>query len=126
MLGLLVAGGAAIQFMFWSDSEVAVRSGDGALALVPSHAGFLRVLAQPWAHVIVDGQQVETTPFARQIPLSPGPHHVTLRHPHAPDERRTVQIETGERVVLDVTMQVRKPPKPEASVSLPALSSSTP
>jgi serine/threonine-protein kinase len=77
--------------------------------------------------VVVDGQLVETTPFARPIPLSAGVHHVTLRHPNAPDERRTLRVTAGERVVLDVTMQVKKPPKPEASSEpAPAPSASTP
>ncbi len=125
MLGLLVLGGAVIHFVFRSDIE-AQASGQGNLLLVPAQPGSLLVLAQPWAHVIVDGVQVETTPFARPIPLSAGVHHVTLRHPHAPDERRTVQIGAGERVVLDVTMHVRRPTKPDVSSPVPAPSSSTP
>ena len=126
MLALLVLGGAAIHFVFRTDIEARAASGQGALLLVPPQAGSLLVLAQPWAHVIVDGAQVETTPFARPIPLSAGVHHITLRHPHAPDERRTVQIGAGERVVLDVTMQVQRPPKPDVSAPVPAPSASTP
>jgi serine/threonine-protein kinase len=74
----------------------------------------------------VDGQQVETTPFARPIPLAAGVHHVTLKHPDAPDERRVVRIAPGERVLLDITMQLRTRPKPPASSPEPVPSSSTP
>jgi serine/threonine-protein kinase len=87
----------------------------------------VRVLARPWAHVVVDGQFVETTPFARAIPLAPGTHHVTLKHPAAPDERRTVRLAPGERVVLDVTMRVKTSPTAEPGRSAaPEPSSSSP
>jgi serine/threonine-protein kinase len=58
--------------------------------------------------VRVDGQYVDTTPFARPIPLAPGKHWVTLRHPDAPDERREVAITAGEATIVDVTMNVEK------------------
>ena len=52
----------------------------------------------------VDGQLVETTPFARAIPLAPGRHWVTLSHPEAPDVERELFLGAGETVTLDVTM----------------------
>ncbi len=82
------------------------NTGSGSLVLAPEHAGGLRVVATPWAHVRVDGQQVETTPFARAIPLSAGKHWVTLTHPDAPPVDREIDITTGETVTLDVTMNV--------------------
>jgi serine/threonine-protein kinase len=57
--------------------------------------------------VWVDGQRVEVTPFARAIPLAPGTHYVTLKHPAAPEEKRVVTILAGETVTLDVTMNVQ-------------------
>jgi hypothetical protein len=56
--------------------------------------------------VKVDGQQVETTPFARPIPLPPGKHFVTLSHPDAPAIEREVVIAPGEISSLDVTLDV--------------------
>ena len=38
--------------------------------------------------------------------LSAGTHFVTLKHPDAPDEKRTVEVTSGEVVQLDVTMNV--------------------
>jgi serine/threonine-protein kinase len=64
------------------------------------------VVADPWAHVVVDGEHIDTTPFARPIPLSAGVHHVRLEHPAAPTERRTVTLAAGETVLLDVKMAV--------------------
>jgi serine/threonine-protein kinase len=69
-------------------------------------ASELRVVAHPWAHVFVDGQQRETTPFARPIRLSPGTHYVRLEHPSAVAERRTVSMAAGEQVLLEVDMKV--------------------
>jgi serine/threonine-protein kinase len=66
----------------------------------------LRVVADPWADVIVDGQKLETTPFARAIPLAAGTHFIRLEHPHAPAELRTVQLAPGETVLLDIRMRV--------------------
>lgn len=49
---------------------------------------------------------MEVTPFARAVPLGAGTHFVTLKHPDAPEEKRTVEITTGETVQLDVTMRL--------------------
>jgi serine/threonine-protein kinase len=86
-----------------------------------AEAAELRVVAHPWAHVYVDGQQRETTPFARPIRLSPGTHYVRLEHPNAPMERRTLAVAAGEAVLLEVDMKVLTPsssaptPNPTAS-----------
>ena len=83
------------------------NTGSRALELTPRRGGGLRVIATPWAHVRVDGQEVETTPFARPIPLSEGTHWVTLSHPEAiaPIERE-VTIVAGEVLTVDVTMNM--------------------
>lgn len=125
MLGLIVLGGGIIHLAFQSEIEASATIGKSPLELVPAQTGYLRVLAHPWAHVIVDGQQVETTPFARPVPLAAGVHHVTLRHPAAPDEKRIVRLAAGERVVLDVSMRVKTAPRADSSTQ-PAPSSSTP
>ena len=97
--------GVAIQ-AFDSDDREAARAGEAPLELVPHHGGSLRVLASPWAAVSIDGQYVDTTPFARPIPLAPGPHFVTLRHPEAPIEQREIKIVTDGELVLELTMRV--------------------
>ena len=108
--GLVVAGGGAIQYFAWRGEGVRqARGGVGKLELVPRRVGFLRVVADPWAHVFVDGQRVDTTPFARPVPLEAGVHYVKLEHPQAPTERRTVQIALGETLLLDVKMKLYAP-----------------
>jgi serine/threonine-protein kinase len=95
----------AIEGTSWSAND-GRRAGDRPLELVPDRAGGLRVVATPWAHVKVDGQQVETTPFARPVPLTAGRHFVTLTHPDAFPIEREVVIAPGEISTLDVTLDV--------------------
>jgi serine/threonine-protein kinase len=104
VLAAFVVGVLAIEG--GSAARGGLEPGNRPLELVPAEGGGLRVLATPWAYVRVDGQQVETTPFARAIPLSAGKHWITLTHPDAAPVEREVVITTGETVTLDVTMVV--------------------
>jgi serine/threonine-protein kinase len=101
--GIAVAGGVALQAAAPPEGRAA---GAQPLELAPASAGYLRVLATPWAQVRIDGQYVDVTPFARAIPLPPGRHFVTLEHPDAPVEKRTVDIAPGETRTIDVVMAV--------------------
>lgn len=121
---VMVLGFLGIRIGFADEIEQMQGATRGPLPLVPQRAASLRVTAQPWAHVLVDGQQVETTPFATPIPLAAGVHHIILRHPYAPDEVRTIRVAEAERVVLDVVMKVKRPPKPAESA--PGAASSAP
>jgi serine/threonine-protein kinase len=103
-LGALAVGsGAVIQTASRREGESA---GARPLDLVPASPGYLRVLATPWAEVWIDGQRAEVTPFARAIPLPEGTHYVTLVHPHAMTEKRTIAIARGETRTIDVVMAV--------------------
>ena len=104
LLGSLFSGVAAFERP--PHTDLVPRVADG-LPLVPKQAAALRVTATPWAEVWVDGEHVETTPFAHPIPLAPGKHWVALRHPNATEERRDVTMQPGEVMTLDVTLDVR-------------------
>jgi eukaryotic-like serine/threonine-protein kinase len=99
----------------------ATRRAAASRALPSTDAAELRVVAHPWAHVFVDGEQRETTPFARPIRLTPGTHYVRLEHPNAVAERRTLALAPGEAVLLEVDMKVVAPagssPSPAPSSS---------
>jgi serine/threonine-protein kinase len=109
-LVLMATGGFVIELLARRSGKADAEPGNlGRLELVPKAPGYLRVVVQPWANVIVDGEAFDTTPFARPIPLTPGTHYVRLEHPQAPTERRTIELVAGETILLDVTMKVRRP-----------------
>jgi serine/threonine-protein kinase len=106
LLMLALVGGIVIQQRA-KKTEADNTGKQGPLQLVPAQTGYLRVVARPWAEVIVDGQRIDVTPFARPIPLGAGTHYVTLKHPAAGEERRVVKMIPGETIMLDVTMGVQ-------------------
>lgn len=124
-LFLIVVGGGLIQALS-SEQDTAPARGSQRLELVPSQLAHLRVVADPWARVSVDGQYVDTTPFAWAIPLRAGTHYVRLEHPAAPIERRTIELVPGESVLLDVEMKVVRPPIAPGPRSAPSTPPSGP
>ncbi|MBK9261843.1 MAG: serine/threonine protein kinase [Polyangiaceae bacterium] len=101
---LVIVGAVAIE----------VASGGGEISRIAeenmheSERGFLRVLARPWAEVVVDGRTVDVTPMAKPIVVSAGRHYVTFKHPNAPDEKREIMVAPGQTVLVDVTMRVER------------------
>lgn len=100
---LLLVGGAL--FSSWLESVHPTAPSAPQLWTVETGAELL-VVAEPWAHVFVDGVQLETTPFATPLRLTAGEHFIRLEHPSAPAERRRVSLTAGQRVTLEVPMQV--------------------
>jgi serine/threonine-protein kinase len=122
VLGLILVGAVALRTLASSDEGA---PGDGvaeasAPATGPKDRGHLRVVARPWAEVYVDGVLADTTPIGRPIPVTPGKHFVTFRHPSAADEQRTIKIAPGQTVFLDVTMRIDRgdagAPRPDAGL----------
>jgi tRNA A-37 threonylcarbamoyl transferase component Bud32 len=66
--------------------------------------GFVRVVVDPWARVLVDGRYHDTTPFAAPIRLGAGPHRVSLRNPNCEPVDRMVDVKDGETVDLVVAL----------------------
>jgi len=121
----LVVGGAVIQ---WRSGGIrtgkappeppkptGVEAGDGAR---------VRVIVRPWADIYVDGVKVETSPVARPIRVRPGKHVVAFVHPSA-TEKRTIEVQAGQMVTLDVSLDVPVPAYPDEFL-LPEPSASTP
>jgi hypothetical protein len=89
-------------FEFRTTMSVQVSAGQTASRIVAVPNGSLSVNALPWANVLVDGQDVGTTPLANlSLPL--GNHEVVWRHPQFGERRRTVAItaRTPTRVGVD-------------------------
>jgi hypothetical protein len=92
----LLASGLTVQAASgrWSGPT----AGGGPGFVNPAHAGYLKVSADPWAHVHVDGERVLTTPAARAIPLKPGRHYVKYINPYFAPVEHEILIEAGNTV----------------------------
>ena len=62
------------------------------VAVVPPAPVLVDINAVPWAHILVDGEEVGVTPIG-ELPLAPGPHLVEARF--ADGERLTRTAEVG-------------------------------
>jgi serine/threonine-protein kinase len=101
----------------------------GGLELAPANAGYLSCIVRPWANVVVNGQHVATTPFATPIALRPGTHYVRFDHPNAPSEQRVLDVAPGQRILLDIDMQMPAAPvepEPDLMANPPDAGSSSP
>jgi len=99
VLAALLFGGLVIQ-LAWPEEDARPATSTANAILDPAQAGFLRVIADPWAEVRVDGVHLETTPFAAPLALPPGVHYVELANPYFKSVTREIQIETGETVEM--------------------------
>lgn len=116
LFGLIAAGALVIELGLRGGTRASAPplAGPGAWEGPAEGRGYLRVLANPWAEVLIDGELVDTTPIGRPLPVSPGRHYVTFRHPNAPDEKRSIDVASGQTVVLDVTMRIERAVMPDA------------
>jgi serine/threonine-protein kinase len=105
-----VAAFVLVVLLMWSwlgDDEDPYGSGPKGILKQPA---LVRVLAQPWAEVHIDGALVEVTPVARPIEVTPGRHVVVFKHPNAKPVTREIEIIPGQTILLDVQMPVVRPP----------------
>jgi len=116
----LAAGLVLAVGLWWRGSDE--RAGDAASGPrgIVDEPGRVRVLVRPWAEVFVDGRSIDVTPMATPIEVKPGRHTVTLRHPSAPEETRTVELIAGQTVVVDVDMKLKATPPSSSSSTVPA------
>ncbi|WP_438027520.1 serine/threonine protein kinase [Sorangium sp. So ce233] len=110
IFALILAGGALIELGLRQHEAVGPPSAEARQPGASSEErGYLKVLARPWAEVVIDGELIDVTPVARPIPLQAGRHFVTFRHPNAPEEKRTISVSAGQTVTLDVSMRIDRP-----------------
>ena len=107
VLAVLVFGGLVIQLAA-PDAATPLPKSSLGMALLPSEAGYLEVVADPWAEVRVDGIYFETTPFSRALALAPGVHYVELTHPIFDKVSREIVVEAGKTVKLAEKLAAKK------------------
>jgi serine/threonine protein kinase len=102
LVGVVLVGGV-IQASAgrFQDSN---REGFESPSFSLGRAGFLRVVAEPWADVFVDGELVVTTPSAARIPLAAGTHYLKFVNPFYQEHSLSVQIRTGETNAVHIVL----------------------
>jgi PEGA domain len=104
LLAFAVLGGGAIQASAgWLSGGVTIEEA-GSAALSLSRAGYVRVIAEPWADVFVDGELALTTPAAMRIPLSPGKHYVKFVNPFYAEQTAEVVVRSGETQLVHAVL----------------------
>ena len=73
--------------------------------------GWINIYADPWAHVLVDGRKVGTTPLSR-LALPAGKHRFRFVRPGSLPTERTVHIQAGQTQLLDVELETRAQSSP--------------
>lgn len=92
----------AILLAFVHASQLGSRPVEGGGRAV--HYGYLRVMAEPWAEVFVDGKHVETTPFSRPLEVSEGEHQVLLKNPFVVAQERKITVAREGTVTIKAQM----------------------
>jgi serine/threonine-protein kinase len=99
---VLVGGG--IQAAAGRFTRGVDRSGYEGASVSLARAGYLRVVAEPWADVYIDGELAVTTPSASRIPLPPGTHYLKFVNPFYQEHTLSVQITTAETNAVHVVL----------------------
>ena len=109
LLGCGVLAGGAIQASTgqFTRSEDAIPEGAN---LSWSRAGFIHVVAEPWADVIIDGEMAFTTPVAQRIPLSPGTHYLKFMNPFYIEQTAQVTVTSGQVETVHVKLKPKHAP----------------
>ncbi len=114
-LAVLVSGGVIQASTGRFSGEQNDYSTRPAVPQLLSEAGFLKVVAEPWAHVYIDGQLVTTTPSAARIPLAPGKHYINLRNPFFLEEKLEVVVRKGNTELVQVSLKPQHNPSAKVS-----------
>jgi serine/threonine-protein kinase len=108
VFSLLLAGvvlvGGGIQAAAGRFGRGAERSAYEGAGMSLTRVGYLRVVAEPWADVYIDGELAVTTPSAARIPLPPGTHYLKFVNPFYQEHTLTVKISTAETNAVHVVL----------------------
>jgi hypothetical protein len=74
-----------------------IKAGESVSIHVAPPIGWVTLYAVPAAEVSIDGQVVGRTPLG-PLPIAPGEHDVTFRHPTGLKDRQRVAVTSGETV----------------------------
>jgi hypothetical protein len=105
LCGLTIATGGAIQASAHRFGEHGAFAEDTFRTIVPPNAGYIEVVADPWADVYVDGELVATTPTAERIALAAGKHYVKYKNPYFETHTMEIVVQAGETQRLEAALK---------------------
>jgi len=105
LCGLSIATGGAIQASARRFGEHGAFTEDNWRSIVPPNAGYITVVADPWADVYVDGELVATTPTAERIALAAGKHYVKYKNPYFETHTMEIIVAPGETQRIEATLK---------------------
>jgi eukaryotic-like serine/threonine-protein kinase len=73
-----------------------------------SEVGYVKIHAQPWAEVYVEGKLHDVTPFMAPLSLAPGQYTIEFRNAYFEPESRSVEVLAGETRKVNVTLTRRR------------------
>jgi hypothetical protein len=112
LLCILLSGGVIQTVAGRFDADDTARAAREGEPLTPDTAGYLEVVADPWAEVYLDGKRFAVTPTAERIVLPPGRHFLKLVNPHYEPLSREVRITQGETTRVVATLTEKRTPSP--------------
>jgi serine/threonine-protein kinase len=104
LLGCGVLAGGAIQASSGRFTQSDDASQENA-TFSWSRAGYIRVVAEPWADVLIDGELAVTTPTALRLPLTPGTHYLKFVNPFYHEQIERVHVRSGETETVRVVLK---------------------
>jgi serine/threonine-protein kinase len=104
LLGCGVLAGGAIQASSGRFTQSDDASQENA-TFSWARAGYIRVVAEPWADVLIDGELAVTTPTALRLPLTPGTHYLKFVNPFYHEQIERVHVRSGETETVRVVLK---------------------
>jgi eukaryotic-like serine/threonine-protein kinase len=111
VLAVFLIAGTIIQLATGEPSY----TGEKVVAVTsPKEMGQMKVVAVPWAKVIVDNEEVALTPIAAPISLPAGKHFVELVNPYFKSKKLEVEIKPRKtiEIVEELALDAGQPPAP--------------
>jgi len=113
LCGLTLITGGAIQASARRFGEDGAYGESSGRSIVPPNAGYVELVADPWADVYIDGELVATTPTAERVPLAAGKHYVKYKNPYFHTHTMEIMVEPGRVHRVEATL------KPNADTKRP-------
>jgi serine/threonine protein kinase len=67
--------------------------------------GFIRPVVKPWAKIFIDSVYYGSTPLAKPLKVSSGPHLLMLTHPNRKRYTKTITVAEGETLKINIILE---------------------